>query len=336
MGASASREESLFLPSIVSKPTSELQSAMEGGPELALLCRSKVITRCLGSLAEFESLLAQANALAPTLRSALGGLRLSFALKTGVTRRELLAVSFSRVFGSAVVIVRAETDLNVRGSPRVTTPRGFVWLHLALMEIASAVSLLKTKPPLGEHDECPICMDRPVAVVLACGHAFCKVCQLEWLVGEGRGTCPLCRSQESERNEWVFGDAEGEDVVVAHAEATVARVLRFLAHLPTTAAFAAAFQMPYGGAALWQNDDESPKDVLRGWLRAEMNSESGAPRCTRCDAAMRVPALAEGHSRLLCEACSAILSVSDLAPGNRSFFKSLGPGGAEHWKAAST
>jgi len=57
-----------------------------------------------------------------------------------------------------------------------------------------------------EHsdEECPICMDRPVDTVLSCAHGLCKVCEVEWLIGEGRGTCPICRAKEKEGDDWVW------------------------------------------------------------------------------------------------------------------------------------
>jgi len=248
MGTTSSTRE-LFLPSSSSAPSSSLQTRMEGGETIAPLCRSKPVQKCIGRLEDLEANLVQANALAAALGQAIGGLDLSFELKSGVTNRELLQLSFNRVLGSVVVIVHAQTEVHV-GIPRVTTPRGFTWLFIALQDLKGAVSSLeKANPVHKREDECPICMDRPVSIALACGHAFCKECEMEWLVGEGRGTCPLCRSQESEHNEWVLNnqdqEARDDDEVVQHAEAVVSRVLTFLSSLPTVSLVVFSFAFSY-------------------------------------------------------------------------------------------
>jgi hypothetical protein len=81
----------------------------------------------------------------------------------------------------------------------------------------------------------------------------------------------MCRSQESERNEWLLEsvmEREPDESIVLQAECVMGRILRFLSSLPTVAEFAAEFQMPWGGVALWspvrEDEQASPRDVLSG------------------------------------------------------------------------
>eukprot|EP01016_Furgasonia_blochmanni_P040537 TRINITY_DN5182_c0_g1_i7.p1 TRINITY_DN5182_c0_g1~~TRINITY_DN5182_c0_g1_i7.p1 ORF type:complete len:303 (+),score=33.12 TRINITY_DN5182_c0_g1_i7:244-1152(+) len=51
-------------------------------------------------------------------------------------------------------------------------------------------------PTPSESEECQICLDGKVEILLPCVHGFCNKCASGWYVEKGNYTCPICRSGE--------------------------------------------------------------------------------------------------------------------------------------------
>merc|ERR1711924_432138 len=52
----------------------------------------------------------------------------------------------------------------------------------------------KAKSKELEKEECCVCMESAVEVVLPCSHAFCKKCNNDWMHQSAYGDCPVCRA----------------------------------------------------------------------------------------------------------------------------------------------
>jgi len=238
------------------------------------------------------------------------------------------------------VLVHMYGELLPEGPLRVTSPRGFLYIHHLLQELASDSDMLKkitlrriakAKSETGGDDErdeeCPICMDRQIDTVLSCSHGICKVCEIEWLVGEGRGTCPLCRAREKEGDDWVL---KGKDMFLSVDRAEVhARIKQnvrclysILTDLPTWHECQRIFQWRVNtttGAT-----EVEVYDGMLHWLRGELsflNEENAAVRtkeprlsgrCPRCTTIVRVPATCANETRLTCPGCRSLWPVDAL------------------------
>lgn len=69
---------------------------------------------------------------------------------------------------------------------------------------------------------CPICMDAILARVTgetrtSCGHSFHFQCLVSWMSAGTRKTCPVCRTEPSEKERIVLEDSVDEDAVVAES-----------------------------------------------------------------------------------------------------------------------
>lgn len=69
---------------------------------------------------------------------------------------------------------------------------------------------------------CPICMDAILARVTgetrtSCGHSFHFQCLFSWMSVGTRKTCPVCRTEPSEKEMIVLEDSVDEDAVVAES-----------------------------------------------------------------------------------------------------------------------
>jgi hypothetical protein len=361
------------LPSMTAPETSGLLTRMEGGFSRIKSVRSSVIKKAIGNFDEFELRVKTCNRITDTirvgdisLRDVLSGLSLSFEIKTLISSRDVLSLSFTRILGACVVVVYVNVSPSLICAPRVTTPRGFTYLTSQFEDLKSALETLSRVPSEvnkkknhGEDDEvtmdkeCPICMDRPVDVVLSCTHAFCRVCQTEWLVGEGRGTCPLCRSKENERDDWVLNEnvdvsAEGVNAIIRRAEAVVRNIFEFLSNLPTWYDFT---QSPGFGQFYEAEQDlnlkkvfKSGSDGLQWWLLGELRVLEGyyevnttvtttshytkTPemlcRCPICTTASVLPQNAEESHLFLCRGCQQLITVADLELVGESIFHSEG------------
>jgi len=64
-----------------------------------------------------------------------------------------------------------------------------------------------------EEEECAICMDRKVQVVLPCLHGMCSACSGAWV--ERRWNCPMCRNRleraDYRKNQWLVEAWSRED-----------------------------------------------------------------------------------------------------------------------------
>jgi hypothetical protein len=80
---------------------------------------------------------------------------------------------------------------------------------------------------------CPICMDAIVARVTgetrtSCGHSFHFQCLVSWMSVGTRKTCPVCRSEPSEKERIVLEGPVDEGV---YEDAVVASSLLMLSQL---------------------------------------------------------------------------------------------------------
>lgn len=61
-------------------------------------------------------------------------------------------------------------------------------------------------------NECSICMDRKMDVLLPCTHSFCTPCIEQW--NENNKTCPICCEELKDTDEsWVMTDKPGIDEI---------------------------------------------------------------------------------------------------------------------------
>jgi hypothetical protein len=235
------------------------------------------------------------------------------------------------------ITIRCHGGVLPEGPTRVTTTRGFLFLYLSVHEIFTALGILKEASLEMQHrikaasggteagastnnqrEECPICMDRHIDTVLSCGHGLCKVCEIEWLVGEGRGTCPICRTKETEGDDWVLNDSVGASVdrmeVHERVSLVLLMVLRFLSGLPTWDQFASSLDLP-------KDESEcSVYDGLGNWIKGQIaylqdiKHESNWARCSRCTTIIRVPPTSVKDTRLTCTGCRTLWVVGQLEP----------------------
>jgi len=75
--------------------------------------------------------------------------------------------------------------------------------------------LCRVKNSNASREECSICMDSEVQIVLPCVHALCSSCTKAWV--ETKWTCPICREvfnkTDYEANQWQIGSWCEEDTI---------------------------------------------------------------------------------------------------------------------------
>jgi hypothetical protein len=108
-------------------------------------------------------------------------------------------------------------------------------LREILLRLKNALSTgARVKAPASEgDDECSICMNSTVQVVLPCSHAFCSKCAADWT--DSNPTCPCCRQPQeggsAETQEWQLEDW-GEKEQKAEFSSICVAVENFLDMLP--------------------------------------------------------------------------------------------------------
>ena len=275
---------------------------------------------------------------------AIGGVRL--AVETGAEVPPRFA-DLDVVEITAEVLAAGPTALPVQ--PRAASRGAAEFLVGSLDELRCICDTLGVRPPHDDaadaedepgsarptphpaqqkqQEECPICMDRPVDVVLACSHGFCKPCEIEWLVGENRGTCPICRSAQTDANDWVLNEevdtsAAGVASLVARADALVECVHTLLLSLPLMRRVTTPITTTTARRSHSRQEQERREDAFSAWLRGEMRvndawrtasaRELDKPdeclvRCPRCTTAVSLPANAfetlHSATRMACRAC---------------------------------
>jgi hypothetical protein len=107
-------------------------------------------------------------------------------------------------------------------------------LHKLFMLGATLEHETSFRSVASEEEECPICMETGVEIVLPCTHSFCAKCYEDWK--SQNPTCPFCRedivtSLESGGDEsWTIEDCDKDMNSVA--EELSQTTLRFLRALP--------------------------------------------------------------------------------------------------------
>lgn len=67
----------------------------------------------------------------------------------------------------------------------------------------------ETTQPVGDDEECIICMERKSDVLLSCAHSFCCPCIEQWKVQNSN--CPVC--QEVIDDDWVLSETPNADEI---------------------------------------------------------------------------------------------------------------------------
>lgn len=202
----------------------------------------------------------------------------------------------------ALVIIKCTS--NCVSSTRICTSRAFLFAHYALCQPLQQY-LMHVHSVEEEHEQCPICMDRDVAVSMACGHAFCKVCETEWM--EIRSTCPLCRAAQGENEDWVLssqeqqanGDGDQQQRLLAHS------LFTFLLAIPALDEFYAEFPR-----LTHAEQEEEEGDLMENWLASQLMEQG--QRCPSCFAKIRIPPTSLMDQRLNCSVCKRIYVIKDL------------------------
>jgi hypothetical protein len=241
--------------------------------------------------------------------------------------REGLNLTFQKEIISGqedVILTHVFGEILPEGPDRVMSLAGFMYLFQLLQELKFAVELLGKEEKKGsekdEEDEvCPVCMDRLVDTVMACTHGICYVCYTEWLVGEGRETCPICRSKQLDGEDWVLNDektnAFDREDVQKRVDRLTLEVLTFLSELPKFEEYLTVF-------GIVEREDSvhvKTPDGIGAWLKGEVSFLKDVEkldvwgRCPKCTTIIRVPPSAQSSAiRLTCGGCRSFWSVEDL------------------------
>ena len=230
-------------------------------------------------------------------------------------------------FDCSAILIRAYGELIPEGLLRVTTPLGFLCFFHNIEEFETLQSFRnivdivnKTGQTIQhEREECPICMDRIVDAVLGCGHSICKVCEFEWLVGEGRGTCPICRSRQNENDDWVLNeylDQENFNELTRKIDTVSLSLILFLAHLPTWKEYCEVCHLSF------TEDESGVYDGLGFWLKGRLAYQQDNQKkhqwgkCPKCTTYIRIPETAFEATRLVCNGCRQIWPIDALKRTN--------------------
>ena len=226
------------------------------------------------------------------------------------------------------VIIHFHGGVLPEGPARVTTGSGFLYLYSCLQEIAMIYGMLKEKhnpKPTKDNgqatgvEECPICMDRLIDTVLSCSHGICKVCEIEWLEGEGRGTCPICRRREKADDDWVLNEANAPTTLddtdmQSRIEKLTKNLFELLLSFPT---FEESMHI-IGGEKSQIGESGIQYDGLTQWIKSQLaylndiDRKANWAKCPKCTTIVRVPNSAENDTRLMCLGCKGIYAVKDL------------------------
>lgn len=215
-----------------------------------------------------------------------------------------LEMTFRRIFhpsflGDPLVVIEFSGLVGVSCPPRICTSGLFLYFYYTLLAPTAVASTSSSPSSTPAIEQCPICMDRNVTLSLSCGHAFCAVCEAEWM--EIRNTCPICRAHQPMGEDWVLGD---EDEPSAPEAGGKEKIFKFLLLVPRLDEF-------YGEYVRFEEAGESTQggDGLGKWLESQLLLE-GTVACSQCAAKVRVPASASAGDRLCCAACGKLCQVS--------------------------
>lgn len=147
---------------------------------------------------------------------------------------------------------------------------------------------------------------------------------MEWLVGEGRQTCPLCRAHQTEHDDWILqGVCEepfDETELKSRLSGLYISILRFLDSLPTLKEYVSTYGILYSDLAQCMNDQQVVKghDGLGAWISSELSYLSDIKleemwsRCKHCTCRIRIPKESLPDMVVCCQSCSTIQCVEEL------------------------
>eukprot|EP00755_Sulcionema_specki_P031495 Sspe_Gene.19245::Locus_6992_Transcript_2_2_Confidence_0.667_Length_2469::g.19245::m.19245 len=140
-------------------------------------------------------------AIASTLTASINEIcpdfpRLTFSPGDGFPQETRFTVNWYRVRWMQVVISKCDEE----GKSRVWKVVSGVDFYRILTHMKECFAALRGE---GHHrnqrELCGICMEREVALVRSCSHAFCTTCSEKW---EARGgSCPYCRMEQATKGE---------------------------------------------------------------------------------------------------------------------------------------
>lgn len=138
------------------------------------------------------------------------------------------AVSYRRCSGYTVASPLASEEI----TRKLLTYEQYEFLKKLLYSLRNCLAAGSSPvKPISAAEECAICLDAGVEVVLPCSHSFCSKCAQEW--SDSNPTCPCCRQDliQNAGEEWQLEDWNESDMKAQFLQITQ-DVIIFLEELP--------------------------------------------------------------------------------------------------------